>query len=137
MTWINSLTSPMQLWWQVTTDQWNGKAPKGAKRSAKWSKFRDEFLKTHPVCACCGGKVKLEVHHVIPFNVDPTRELDPENLMPLCESGKHGVNCHLFVGHLGNYSRWNPIARIDAKLWSAKLSGWLSGKVQSSHHAPS
>jgi hypothetical protein len=123
---LDTFLAPAKVWYQVINDTWTGKAPTGAKRSPKWPKVRDEFLKTHPVCECCGGKVSLEVHHVEPFHINPERELDPENLMTLCESKRYGVNCHLFVGHLGNYSRWNPLARIDAILWAAKLSGWFA-----------
>jgi 5-methylcytosine-specific restriction enzyme A len=123
---LQTFLAPAKVWYQVINDTWTGKAPPGTKRSSQWPKVREEFLKSHPVCECCGGKDALEVHHVEPFHVNPARELDPENLMTLCESKRRGVNCHLFIGHLGNYSRWNPLARLDAKLWAAKLSGWFA-----------
>lgn len=129
MSWIDSLVRPAKLWWEVTTDQWHGKAPVGAKRSSEWARVQENFLKAHPKCACCGGTKTLRVHHIEPFHVNPARELDPDNLMTLCESGKYGINCHLLVGHLGNWSRWNPIARLDAKLWLAKLNGWLPAAI--------
>ena len=59
------------------------------------------------MCAVCSGTASLEVHHIVPFHIDATKELDPSNLITLCESKKNGVNCHLFFGHLGNYKRVN------------------------------
>lgn len=132
MSWFESITRPAKLWWQITSDSWHGKAPVGAKRSPGWARVQEHFLKAHPACECCGGTKTLRVHHVEPFHLNPARELDPDNLMTLCEAGRYGINCHLLVGHLGNWSRWNPIARLDAKLWAAKLSGWLSAAF--SHH---
>lgn len=126
-----SLLSPVKLWWQTLTDTWTGKAPAGAKRSSKWAKVRETHLKANPTCACCGGKEKLEVHHIQPFHLRPELELEPSNLITLCESGKHGLNCHLLMGHLGNWKTWNPFARIDAAAWRAKLSGWLDEQIKS------
>lgn len=68
----------------------------------------------------CGGRKMVEVHHKVPFHVDPARELDPANLITLCESKKGGVNCHLFLGHLGNYKHANPTVAEDAANWAAK-----------------
>lgn len=76
-------------------------------RSSEWPRVRKEHLKQEPHCAVCLGTAKLEVHHKVPFHVAPERELDPTNLVTLCESKKGGLNCHLFVGHLGNYKRVN------------------------------
>jgi len=55
----------------------------------------------------CGGTKAVEVHHLIPFSIAPDLELDPHNLITLCERKKYGINCHLLVGHLGNYRRFN------------------------------
>jgi hypothetical protein len=62
------------------------------------------------------------VHHRLPFHERPDLELSPDNLMTLCEAGKYGINCHLLVGHLGNWRRWNPFADQDALLWRIKLT---------------
>ncbi len=56
-----------------------------------------------------------------------TRPGEPDDALRVKEER---VNCHLFVGHLGNYSRWNPLARIDAMLWAAKLSGWFADQIR-------
>lgn len=91
-------------------------------RSNQWPKVRAEYLKTHPVCAVCGGTKKLEVHHIIPVHIDADKELDPNNLITLCEAKKYGVNCHLFFGHLGNYKKYNPFVARDAAEWNIKIN---------------
>jgi len=58
--------------------------------------------------------VKLEVHHVIPFQVDSSLELVPSNFVVLCE-GKKTINCHLIVGHGGDYKDFNPSVLVDAE----------------------
>jgi len=106
---------------EILKDRIQGKAPKGAKRSSKWRKVRKEHLKNNPRCAICNSKKKIEVHHIIPFHIAPDKELDMDNLMTLCENKKYGINCHLLVGHLGNYRRVNVSCKIDAITWNMKL----------------
>lgn len=88
-------------------------APK-KKRSSKWPKVRAEHLEANPVCAACGAKTKLEVHHITPFHEDPVLELNKDNLITLCESASDGVICHLCVGHGGDYKAYNPNVVADA-----------------------
>lgn len=88
-------------------DRIQGKTPTLKRRSPAWPAVRKTHLKREPVCAACGGTSKLEVHHRVPFHIAPERELDPTNLITLCESKKAGINCHLFAGHIGNYSTYN------------------------------
>jgi hypothetical protein len=91
------------------------------KRSSSWPKVRKDFLDKNPVCAFCGGKESLEVHHIKPFHLDPSLELDNANLIVLCESKKYGVNCHLFFGHLGNYKKENINIKEDIEFWKEKF----------------
>jgi 5-methylcytosine-specific restriction endonuclease McrA len=102
-------------------DKIQGKLPSGSRRSSRWNELRAEFLKEHPTCAVCNGKTYLEVHHIIPFFKAPELELDPANLIVLCESKKKGINCHLFFGHHGNYKYANEDVRTDAAHWNTKL----------------
>lgn len=104
------------------TDALLGKAPFKAKRSRDWPIVRADHLAEFPTCAACGGKVSLNVHHLQPFYSHPELELDPSNLITLCESKRFGLHCHLLIGHLGNYRRINPSACSDASLWKRKLS---------------
>lgn len=92
----------------------------GVPRSPDWPKVRGEFLKDHPVCECCGGSTMLNVHHIVPFHIDKSREEDKTNLITLCE-GSNGLNCHLWAGHCGNWSAWNERVRKAAKYIGAML----------------
>jgi 5-methylcytosine-specific restriction enzyme A len=98
-----------------------GKHPLGAARSSHWPTVRKRHLAANPCCAVCGGTEKLEVHHRQPFHLNPALELDPANLITLCEANKGGVNCHLFVGHLGSFKAFNPAVEADAAEWQQKM----------------
>jgi len=99
------------------------RVPRGFNRSPSWPQVRSKWLIDHDWCEACGGKKKLEVHHRIPFHIDPNLELDWDNLITLCESKKYGINCHLFVGHIGNYSNYNRMVMDDARFVRRKLRG--------------
>jgi len=94
-------------------DVWQGKAKLLTKRSSKWPTIRKTFLQTHNTCAACGGAENLEVHHIEPFHENPALELDFNNFIVLCDkAGKE--NCHLEIGHLGNFKNKNPNVKEDA-----------------------
>lgn len=103
-------------------DAAQGKHPLSAKRSSHWPTVRKNHLAEHPTCAVCGGTDKLEVHHKQPFHLNPALELDPANLISLCEANKGGVNCHLHFGHLGNFKAFNPTVEPDAASWNRKIA---------------
>jgi len=48
-------------------------------------------------------------------------ELEPTNLVTLCEANKGGVNCHLLFGHLSNFKSFNVDVLSDAAHWSEKI----------------
>jgi hypothetical protein len=102
-------------------DAAQGKHSISHARSEHWPAVRAQHLKLHPVCEVCGGKDKLQVHHVRPFHLHPDLELNPENLITLCESGKGGVSCHLHFGHLGNFRSFNIDVHTDALEWHDKI----------------
>lgn len=89
-------------------------------RSSEWNKLRLDHLKRNPSCAVCGNKKGVVPHHIIPFHEDPSKELDPENLITLCEGDT--FNCHLFFGHLRNWTKSNPDVVVDAKIWNEKIN---------------
>jgi len=97
-----------------------GKVPADCRRSSHWPEMRKIWLEAHGTCAACAGTKKLEVHHIRPFHLDPSLELDPKNFITLCESGKGGVNCHLAIGHLWDYKCFNPNVVADAAAWLAR-----------------
>ena len=78
-----------------------------AVRSSQWETVRKNHLKSSPACAACGCDQHLQVHHIVPFHLDRSLELDPNNLITLCE-GKGEHQCHLNIGHLGNFKNYNP-----------------------------
>jgi 5-methylcytosine-specific restriction enzyme A len=79
-----------------------------AKRSSKWPTVEKHFKETHPTCAACGSKNRLNVHHCKPFHLDPALELDPNNLITLCMDTKE---CHLHIGHGGSFKQYCPDVR--------------------------
>ena len=109
--------------WDKIKDRIHGKVRKGQKRSDDWTEIRNGFISQNPNCMVCGSKKKVEAHHIIPFQIAPDLELDPDNLMTLCRNKKYGINCHLLVGHLGNFRRTNPNVELDAMIWRVKLKG--------------
>lgn len=113
--------------WEILKDRIKGKAPKGARRSKDWSDVRKEHLIRNPRCEVCGSTKKLEVHHIVPFHIAPDLELEPTNLMTLCESKKYGLTCHQLIGHLGNYRRINAAVKLDAMTWRMKLGVYNKG----------
>ncbi len=100
-----------------TTETFGASAP----RSSQWPKVRAAYLAEHPRCEACGGREGLQVHHVLPFKAagdadedgdGVTNELDPDNLITLCTGDT--MNCHLWLGHAGNFKTYNPCVREDA-----------------------
>jgi len=89
-----------------------------ARRSAHWPKTRAEHLAKNPTCAACGTDQKLTVHHIKPFHINPELELDPNNLITLCEGV---MNCHLRMGHLGNFRSYCVSIAEDAAIFLAKV----------------
>lgn len=79
-------------------------------RDPRWRAVRAKHLADHPTCEAC-GEDEVEVHHIVPFDIIPERELDPANLITLCE--RHG--CHFAFGHLYDWDAWNPQVRKDAR----------------------
>ena len=102
-------------------DRIAGKIPAGKSRSGQWPTVRKIHLLSEPTCRLCGGSAKLEVHHIEPFHLHPGLELDPNNLITLCEELKDGLNCHLAFGHLGNFKSYNTSVVLNATVWAKKI----------------
>jgi len=96
-------------------------------RSPRWRTVEEHWLVDHNVCAVCGGIERLNVHHVEPFHLFPWLELADgthdvyddngvnlgaiANLITLCMGEKE---CHLKIGHGGDFRAYNPDVRHDA-----------------------
>jgi 5-methylcytosine-specific restriction protein A len=101
-------------------DAAQGKHPIGAARSSRWPTVRKKHLELHPTCEMCGGSEKLEVHHIRSFVEHPELELEPSNMISLCEANAN-FNCHRIFGHLNNFQQINPNVVTDTAEWNAKL----------------
>lgn len=96
-----------------------GKAPLDSSRSKEWPRVRKAHLLIEPICQCCGSGKNLQVHHLQPFHLHPELELDPTNLITLCE--EPSKNCHILFGHLRNFKSVNVDCSTDVKLWNLKV----------------
>ena len=84
------------------------------QRSSKWPAVQARYLREHPACEACGSREDLNVHHVVPFHVDPSKELDPRNLLTLCR--EHHLSLGHSCGGLTGGDNWkceNPNVRAD------------------------
>lgn len=88
------------------------------ERSHKWPAVQKLHLKFHPVCECCGSSKKLNVHHMKPFHLFPELELDLNNLITLCMDKE----CHLKIGHGGNFKDYNPNVEEDTKTLKSNIA---------------
>lgn len=86
-------------------------------RSPKWRDVRNTHVKNNPACAACGRKDGLEVHHIVPYNVDPSLELNPNNLITLCDK-----QCHFLFGHLCDWKSWNSDVVSDCLVYRNKIN---------------
>lgn len=87
-----------------------------SKRSPQWNYVEKQHLLKEPACQWCGltDKEFLQVHHITPFHIDRTKELDPNNLITLCM--KPDRKCHFMLGHNGtSWLDWNPKVRQECQ----------------------
>jgi len=92
---------------------------KPLERSPEWGAVRAKHLERQPACQNCGRKglmAGLQVHHIVPFHVQPDLELEPSNLITLCSNRE----CHMEKGHAGDFRSWNPLVIEDCRYWSGK-----------------
>jgi 5-methylcytosine-specific restriction enzyme A len=81
----------------------------GGERSGKWPTLERKIKAERPKCEICGSPTQT-IHHIKPFHAHPELELDPDNLIALCD------NCHRLWAHFGCcYSTWNPLIGEIAK----------------------
>ncbi len=96
----------------------------GHERSSQWRRAQKEHLLREPRCVVCGYKgKKLQVHHIKPFHLHPHLELDPHNLITLCEA--RGRDHHLLLGHLGEWQSYNESIRQDVKRFHRKTAAQI------------
>jgi len=104
-------------------DRVSGRVPAGCKRDPRWSGVQKAFLLRNPACAVCGARKGLNVHHIVPFHVDPSKELLESNLITLCRVH------HEWWGHLGDWKSYNVDIIKDALAWNEKIKNRPGGKI--------
>jgi len=92
----------------------------GKERSPKWPGVEHAHLKLEPGCAACGSTTNVNVHHKKPFHLFPELELEPTNLITLCMDGDK--DCHIKLGHGGNFKAYNPNVVEDVATVKASFS---------------
>lgn len=102
-------------------DAAKGKHPITTRRSPEWPRVEREYREKHPNCEICGRDKHIQVHHKQPFHLHPELELDPDNLISLCEPPGRVFKCHLIFGHVGNFKLFNPKIATDAPYWKEKI----------------
>jgi len=96
----------------------------GHERSPEWPRVAKEHRLREPACVVCGYKGnKLQVHHIKPFHLHPQLELDPRNLITLCEA--RGRDHHLLLGHLDAWNSYNEHIRDDARHFHRKSAAQI------------
>jgi len=102
-------------------------------RSPKWTVVRNKHIKNNPECAACGGNDNLQVHHLKPFHMFPELELEPSNLITLCEEvikddDLKNDNHHLMLGHNGDFKKNNKKVLRDINNY--RLTKTTLGKLK-------
>lgn len=83
-----------------------------ARRNSKFAETAKLWLKGKE-CAYCFEKAD-EAHHIFPFWMFPSIEMDERFWLPVCRSG---ADHHLHLAHLGCFSRFDILAREHAAIF--------------------
>lgn len=87
-------------------------------RNPRWATVEKNHLSTQPNCQACGTTKRLQVHHMKPFHLFPEKELDNDNLITLCMDE---WQCHIRIGHSGDWRAYNPHVIDDAATQLARI----------------
>ena len=68
----------------------------------RWRRTRNDFAARNPECAMCGMTTDIEVHHIVPWQVDANLRYAESNLVTLCRDD------HFKYGHWRNWRAQNP-----------------------------
>jgi hypothetical protein len=92
----------------------------GARRNSRFPRAARLWLREKQ-CAYCEAKAD-EAHHLYPFWLFPSLEMDSRFWLPVC---RRGEDHHLHLAHLGSFERFDFLAREHAAI--LKLSRRMSG----------
>jgi 5-methylcytosine-specific restriction endonuclease McrA len=82
----------------------------GRSDPAPVRKAMELHRKMFPFCECGCGLAPVDIHHIIPVSVDPSKAADPRNLISLHEE------CHIAHGHAGDKSCRHYVPNIRESL---------------------
>jgi 5-methylcytosine-specific restriction endonuclease McrA len=103
-------------------------------RSPQWPAVAHAHLAHEPACRVCGHRGRgLQVHHIKPFHLYPELELDPNNLITLCEL--KGRDHHLLIGHFDDWESYNPQVRTDVKRYHNENASTIRANPEWLHEA--
>lgn len=79
---------------------------------SKWQfKIREEMAKADPLCRRCRILDGVDIHHVVPVHVDPSRALDRGNVTLLCEPCHNAM--HSEQGWQTSHYLYGALAKVD------------------------
>ena len=84
----------------------------GARRNSRFLKKAKAFL-AGKTCAYCDHKAE-EAHHIFPFWLFPSLEMDERFWLPVCRTGE---DHHVHLAHLGNFERFDVLAKEHAAIF--------------------
>lgn len=89
------------------------------RETYKYRKIMKQYSLEHPVCQFCGiSGGRIDVHHKIPVSQAPELACDKSNLITLHRKPQ----CHLVVGHHGNWKDFNKNVEATCKTNSPNLN---------------
>ena len=105
----------------------------GARRNSRFSREGKLFLKGQE-CAYCERKAE-EAHHLFPFWLFPSLEMDHRFWLPVCRSGE---DHHVHLAHLGSFERFDVLAREHAAIFKfcRRMSGMVVKMVKNAEKSP-
>lgn len=78
------------------------------RRSASFDALAQSVIALRARCCACAGSAQLQTHHVV---VGSALEFERSNILVLCMGANE---CHLRIGHGGDWRRRNPTVVFDA-----------------------
>lgn len=94
----------------------------GARRDSRFAREARIFIKGVE-CAYCERPAD-EAHHMFPFWLFPSLEMDERFWLPVC---RRGEDHHVHQAHLGSFERFDVLAREHAAIF--KFCRRMSGMV--------
>ncbi len=105
----------------------------GARRNSRFARDAKLWLKGKP-CAYCDAPAD-EAHHIYPFWLFPSLEMDDRFWLPVC---RRGEDHHVHLAHLGSFERFDVLAREHAAIFkfSRRMSGLVVHLVRHAERSP-